>query len=630
MFHRASSWWRLVTVALVSLAALAMTPPASAAPGPQLLSQSPQVNLSAAGRAVVRVSVAHAAGPLRVALFPRITQRATINALVAGRAPTTVPLSTTSISQSPSCHPGPHTTFSLWVTSTTAGGRLPCSQGPALTTHCVRATCDGVYPLELTSGSTTWWSLLTITTGASGRRLNVILNETITPGALAHPVALGTLLLALSAQSAPLSLAISYDALAAVAEHPPLKAALSRALKNAEHQLISAPAPSIDYGGLLDNGFTNEVTSQLALTSSLAPQVTGRYLSGPLWLSGSPTAADLNALAGAGSSNLIVPETSLAYPPSATLAWGAPFHISGAEVVTAITSDQPLDTLINTSLNDARKLALTLGTINFLHFEKPFATAPRYLVVGAEAASTDAPFVTGLVASLRHDPVASLSPLAPAFNTQLIGTNGAPTIKTFVPTPSQPWSSQNVASLVHLIDTTTSYAGAITDKSVIGALVRHVGDAEINAPADQRQSAIDAAQANLTRQFSYFRVDASAVTLAGTGTSLPITIENKAHYTVTALVHLITDRLHFTHGDTFPVTLDAPTKSLRVAISKATGSSLILQVVVTTPDGQVTLARTALQVHVAGTSVVGYLLTGLSLLVLAVWWLRNARARRRR
>jgi hypothetical protein len=53
-------------------------------------------------------------------------------------------------------------------------------------------------------------------------------------------------------------------------------------------------------------------------------------------------------------------------------------------------------------------------------------------------------------------------------------------------------------------------------------------------------------------------------------------------------------------------------------------------VVVTTPDGQVTLARTALQVHVAGTSVVGYLLTGLSLLVLAVWWLRNARARRRR
>ena len=49
----------------------------------------------------------------------------------------------------------------------------------------------------------------------------------------------------------------------------------------------------------------------------------------------------------------------------------------------------------------------------------------------------------------------------------------------------------------------------------------------------------------------------------------------------------------------------------------------------TTPDGAVLLARAAVLVNVAGTSVVGWILSGSSLVVIAAWWLRTARRRSR-
>jgi hypothetical protein len=73
--------------------------------------------------------------------------------------------------------------------------------------------------------------------------------------------------------------------------------------------------------------------------------------------------------------------------------------------------------------------------------------------------------------------------------------------------------------------------------------------------------------------------------------------------------------------------LDAPTKSFRIPTSNHLGSSLTMQVVVTTPDNQIVLAKAAIQVRIAGNSIVGYLLSFASILVLAYWWLRTYRRR---
>jgi hypothetical protein len=83
--------------------------------------------------------------------------------------------------------------------------------------------------------------------------------------------------------------------------------------------------------------------------------------------------------------------------------------------------------------------------------------------------------------------------------------------------------------------------------------------------------------------------------------------------------------LVFTKGSTFPVTLNAPTTVVRVPLRHAYGSDVTLQISLTTPNGVVTLDHTAVQVRIAGTSFVGYLLSFGALLVIAVWWWRSYR-----
>jgi hypothetical protein len=178
-----------------------------------------------------------------------------------------------------------------------------------------------------------------------------------------------------------------------------------------------------------------------------------------------------------------------------------------------------------------------------------------------------------------------------------------------------------------LIGQVNSFGQAVTSNVVESELHVAVARSEVTGNPDARQLAITRATAALNAQLSDFSIDAGPITLAGPGTSLPITIISRANYTVTAVVHLITDRLVFPKGKSLVVTLDSPTKSLRVATVNHQGGSLTLQVVVTTPDSAVVLARAAIQVRIAGTSVVGYLLTIASLLVLALWWWRTYRRR---
>ena len=104
--------------------------------------------------------------------------------------------------------------------------------------------------------------------------------------------------------------------------------------------------------------------------------------------------------------------------------------------------------------------------------------------------------------------------------------------------------------------------------------------------------------------------------MAGAGTSIPITVISHAPYTVDAVVHLAATGITFPKGSAVAISMSSPTQSIRVPTADPHGSSLTLQVVLTTPNDQVVLARSAIQVRIAGTSVVGYLLTFASLLVL--------------
>ena len=69
----------------------------------------------------------------------------------------------------------------------------------------------------------------------------------------------------------------------------------------------------------------------------------------------------------------------------------------------------------------------------------------------------------------------------------------------------------------------------------------------------------------LDAQLRLFSIDSSAITLAGVGTTLPVTVISHAPYKVDAVVHLVTDRLSFPKGSAVPVDLTSPTQTIRVA-----------------------------------------------------------------
>ncbi len=608
-----------------------------------LLRQDPVATLNGRGTSHINFTLALAPGrasdSLRLALYPRIVERSQITPIVDGVGPGGAPMST-SATVVLHCPKRLRAVISVGIfTTRQAHLHVPCTTSvPQLHLKCQGASCDGVYPLRITvsskSGATTKWSLISVQTTQVYQPLRVVVVEQVGTGSLLHPHATVAGLNDVSHHpSDPITLASDYLELSAIEQsgesNLQMRSAIGRALASPLHQIVSAPSQTIDFAGLDANGLASQVTQQLALSAGLVKSVTGKYVDGPLLLSGRPTLDTLVALARAKVSDVIIPESALAIAPSSTLNWGAPFRVTGVESITAVSPDQEISQLIaDSAIEPGLRAALALGTLAFLHFEAPNAAAVRTVVLNAPIQSLSPSFSDPFIGGLEHNPFARLASLSPSFDSALIATNGAPGTRALSPTANAAgprWTRHNVSTLRTLIDQVTSYSQAVSSPSIADALRVALARSEIAAKSDARQVAINAASATLNVQLGNFSVDPSAITLAGPGTALPITLISRAGYTVTAVVHLITDRISFPKGRNIVITMDSPTKSLRVPTSNHQGSSLILQVVVTTPDDQVILARAAIQVRIAGTSIVGYLLSIASLLVLGLWWWRTYR-----
>ncbi len=645
MSHRFPTWWRALGVVLLSLAAL--TWPTAAQAGTtstfRVLHQDAAVTLSDRGVArahvTLQLAAAHPDAVIELSLFPRIIARSEITPIVDGAGSPELEVANTA-SVSLECA---KRTISFVVELATASpGRQsgPCGQRALrLRLPCTGARCDGVYPISysLTADGTTTtkWSLLAVQATAVAQPIRLDWVETFDPSTFVHSARAVSVLDAIARfRLLPLSIGADYRTLSRVM--PLVKsslsgawdAALTKALASPLHRAVVTPPGNIDFGGLVTNGLATQVAQQVALASSFLHTITGKYVDSPVLLSGQPSLSGLDALAGAGVDEVVLPESDLTVAPSTTLNWGAPFHVEGAGSLSALSIDGPLSELASDeSIEPGRRAAMTLATLAFLHFEAPDAPAVRSVVMVTSATQTPASFVTDLLDGLSHNPFVVASSLNPSFSSSLVGTSGAPATRTLVTSTPSTWSDVNVTSLRTLIGAVTSYNEAMTSSSVSSTLSAAVAASEVVGTSATRQGEIDRALTQLNDQLRLFSVNSGAITLTGPGTALPITVLSRANYTVTVVVHLITNALSFPRGDRIVTSLNSPTKALRVPTSNHRGSSLTLQVVVTTPNNQVVLARSAIQVRIAGTSVVGYLLTIGSLLVLAYWWLRTNRRR---
>jgi hypothetical protein len=644
MFHRFPTWWRALSVVLLSLATV--TWPSAAQAGTtssfSVLHQDAWATLSSSGTARLRVTLElpapHLKANVSVSLYPRIVERSELTPIIDGAgSPAKAVSSTSSVALNCATHRSVSLTIGLF---TLRPGRQqsPCARrGPRMRLPCAGAHCDGVYPLSynvtINGATTTEWSLVAIQATRVDQPIHLNWIETFDPLTLRRSArAIAVLNTIGHNRSLPITITADYRTLSQVlpytktALNQQWDSALTKALASPLHRIIVAPPSNIDFAGLVANGLDTQVAQQLSLSAVLLQKITGRYVDSQVLLSGRPSLNGLRALAGAGVRDVVFPESALTVPPSTTLNWGAPFRVSGVHELSALSIDEPLSALAsNASIEPGRRAAMTLATLSFLHFEAPNVPDSRSVVMVVSAAKTPASYVADLISGLNNDPFVEASSLGPSFNSSLIGTSGAPAIRAMAYSPPSTWTAVNVSSLITLIGAVNSYNQTMTSNSVSGALSALVAQSEIIGNPNARQDAISKALNSLNDQLDQFSVNSSAITLTGPGTALPITIISRANYSVAVVIHLVTSALSFPKGDNIATTLNSPTTALRVPTSNHRGSSLTLQVVVTTPNDQVVLARSAIQVRIAGTSVVGYILTIGSLVVLAYWWLRTYR-----
>ena len=125
--------------------------------------------------------------------------------------------------------------------------------------------------------------------------------------------------------------------------------------------------------------------------------------------------------------------------------------------------------------------------------------------------------------------------------------------------------------------------------------------------------------------------DLGTVTFTSRTAPIPVSVLSHAPYPVKVLVTVDSDKFTFPDGNTRALTLDRPTTAVRIqARSRTSGDRLPVGVTLTTPDGQLVIARTTLTVHSTSISLVGVALTCLAALVLLVWWGRTWRKSRRK
>ena len=646
MFHRLSSWWRALGVVLLSLASLVWPSSAGAlpagAPSFSVTHQDASASLTARGVARFHLGLSFASrftGTLRVALYAHAVTRSALDPIINGTGLSSPPLATSGAVHL-DCAPTRTHTFTIELL---AGGAAstsePCgARALDLRLSCRRATCDGVYPLLFTVSNGTFvrreWSLLALQSSRVLRPLSLEWISTVGPSAWTHGQRATRALRTIADQNLPLSLGLDYRALndalqGTSALASAWRGALARALANPLHRAVAAPPSTIDFGGLATHGLSTQVALQLSLTSDLLTTLNGRFVDSPLVLSGTPSLASVVALSRIGVRDVVVPEGALSVTPSTTLTWGAPFHVGGLSL-TALATDDPLASLaMDTSIEPGRRAAMTLAMLAFLHYEAPNAPAVRNVVLSAPLAYTSPAFLDQFFTGLRHSPFVHAASLTPSFDSSLVATNGAPATRALLRGSEPAWSARNVDTLRTLIGAVTSYADAVASKSVSQGLRVSVASAEIIGSASARQNLISRASDFLSTQLEQFSIDPSAITLAGTGSALPVTLISRAPYPVTVAVHVDAGGVTFPDGRTIPVTLSSPATSLRVPIGNSHASSSTLEVTLTTPNGQIQLARAAIQLRIAGASLVGYLLTFASLAVLAVWWWRTSRRQRK-
>jgi len=527
------------------------------------------------------------------------------------------------------------------TTPTLAGGCTGSTKPPTYNLRCTTRTgsCNGVYPVAVSVTSDTgivtkFVTLMTYIERPAAQPLRVAmalrLDTTSTATQVsdlgralkAYPQIASDSFITATAQQQLATTASGKDALsqfaAGITANPTL------------HETPRVPYVGIDPGALLASGLQGDITAQVKRSEEISAShslPTGVLDAG--WFASAPvTSTTTTALAGAGFSHLILPDSSLAQPVTPSLNWGQPFKLSpGNSNVTALAIDSILSSQMVAGNQPVLAAQRLLGDMAFLYFERPSLIAPQGVVAVTPSNWAPTPaFLSALFDGLSANPVVTSSTLSSLFSQLKVGGNGAPQTRALASSaPSAPWPSSQISSYQGEQQRQGAFASAVQNgASTLSSLSDTLFDVENSALSDtSRGSSLTTAASALNDQLAKIQISGGDITLTSLDGTIPITLTSSAPYSVSGTLQVTSTQLSFPDGATFQEVLDRSTKSVRVVVHAKTAGALPLTTSLMTPQGNLSLASQTITVRVTQSSIVGVLLSVGAILVLAAWWVRT-------
>jgi hypothetical protein len=422
-------------------------------------------------------------------------------------------------------------------------------------------------------------------------------------------------------------------------------------------ELLAQPYVPIDLVSLTRAGLSSEVAAQLARGTALLRAAGLRPTSGT-WVD---TSSDLSSagvrdlgdgLQAARADHLILDDADLAPVPAATaeqknlinkLTFAQPFTLAvgGGRHATAAGASSEVDALFTAEPNDPVLAAnQMIARLEFIHFENAYESDARGVVVEPPASwQPSEALLTTLLTEMAGNPILSPVTLSQFFAQVPKGGNDEPASRHLAAGTSSTSSTITKATARHLAAARAHLTSFI---AAVGGHQHPVVFVELSdlLLATENRS-FDPAQrtAALAVFIQRFGVEVNLISLAAQNTitftsrtaSIPVSVLSSAPFPVKVVLSLSSDKFAFPDGSARTVTLNHPTTPVRIeARSVTSGDRLPVEVTLTTPDGQLVIARAALTVHSTSISIVGIALTVLAALVLLVWWARTWRKGRRK
>ena len=410
---------------------------------------------------------------------------------------------------------------------------------------------------------------------------------------------------------------------------------LATAVTAARREVVRSPFVSIDPGALASSGLASQVPAQVTRGQRLLQRAGIHSTPSAGWIATSAiTSSTAAGLSTASVSHVVIPDSSLATPTSATLSWGEPFSPAGSPGLVALAADAILSAQMNPGSDPVLAAERLLADLALLHLERPSLSTPLGVVLLTPDGWTPSrPFLTTLLGGLTGNPLVSSATLSSLFTTLHQGGNGVPSTRTLANAgPSAPWPASQVGALASGQARVAALSGALTQGR---HLIRRLSDGFLAAESDRlttsgRSGALGTANGAVDAELGHLGIGGADITLTSLKGSLPITLIKTADWSMAGLLTVHSDHLRFPRGRTRPVTLDHPTQSVRIPVVAETTGDLTVSVTLTTPSGSLVLARQRIVVRTTQTSAAAIVLTIGAALVLLVWWIRTSMRRPRR